>query len=106
MRLPKDLLPQKAVADDLCVSLVTLWRARKSNIPGFPEPVMFRNLVCWRKEDMAKLEDAVLRFRGRVEFEKGRKSQKAADALRRARPSALKRRNPARQTMQRDLFDR
>lgn len=106
MRLPKDLLPQKAVADDLCVSLVTLWRARKSNIPGFPEPVMFRNLVCWRKEDMEKLEDAVLRFRGRVEFERGRKTQKMAAALRRAGPSAHKQRNPAKQTMQRDLFDR
>lgn len=106
MKLPKDLLPQKAVADDLCVSLVTLWRARKSNIPGFPEPVMFRNLVCWRKQDLEKLEDAVLRFRGRVEFEKGRKTQKAAAALRRARPPTLKRRAAIKQTIQSDLFER
>ena len=72
MRFPKDLVPQKAVADDLCVSLVTLWRARQSGIPGFPEPVIHRNMVFWRKGDVQQLEDALMRFEGRGRFEANR----------------------------------
>ena len=56
MRIPKDLIPQKAVADDLCVSLVTLWRARRSGIPDFPEPVILRNMIFWRKQHIQQLE--------------------------------------------------
>lgn len=69
MRFPKDLVPQKAVADDLCVSLVTLWRARQSGIPGFPEPVVIRNMIFWRKDEIQQLEDALMRFEGRGKFE-------------------------------------
>lgn len=69
MRFPKDLVPQKAVADDLCVSLVTLWRARQSGIPGFPEPVIIRNMIFWRKDEVQQLEDALMKFEGRGRFE-------------------------------------
>jgi hypothetical protein len=72
MRFPKDLVPQKVVADDLCVSLVTLWRARQSGIPGFPEPVVIRNMIFWRKDELAQLEDALLKFEGRGRFEADR----------------------------------
>lgn len=72
MRIPSNLVPQKAVADDLCVSLVTLWRARQSNIPDFPEPVIIRNMVFWRKEDVQQLEDALMNFEGRGKFEDAR----------------------------------
>ncbi len=62
MKAPPDLVPQKVVADDLCVSLATLWRARRSNLPGFPAPVIVRNMVFWRKADLGKLEDALMQY--------------------------------------------
>ena len=72
MKFPKDLIPQKVVADDLCVSLVTLWRARQSGIPGFPEPVVRKNMIFWRKDDLGQLEEALLKFEGRGKFEEQR----------------------------------
>lgn len=105
MRLPKDLLPQKAVADDLCVSLVTLWRARKSNIPGFPEPVMFHNMVCWRKVDLQTLEDALLKFEGRTKFEERRDRSRKIAALTKAHPVLKRIKRPRRaDTGQQELF--
>lgn len=83
MKVPSNLIPQKAVADDLCVSLVTLWRARQSKIPGFPEPVMLRNMIFWRREDIQQLEEALLKFEGRGKFEEGRlRSERNANLLR------------------------
>lgn len=80
MRFPKDLVPQKAVAADLCVSLVTLWRARQSGIPGFPEPVVIRNMIFWRKDDVQQLEDALMQFEGRGRFEADRiRAKRTAD---------------------------
>lgn len=80
MRIPKDLVPQKAVADDLCVSVVTLWRARQSGIPGFPEPVVIRNMIFWRKSDVQQLEDALMKFEGRGRFEADRtRAKRTAD---------------------------
>lgn len=81
MRFPKDLVPQKAVADDLCVSLVTLWRARQSGIPGFPEPVIIRNMIFWRKDDVQQLEDALLKFEGRGRFEADRQREARNERL-------------------------
>ena len=72
MRFPSNLLPQKVIAEDLCVSVVTLWRARQSNIPDFPEPVVVRNMIFWRKEDVQQLEDALMKFEGRGKFEADR----------------------------------
>jgi len=87
MRIPKDLVPQKAVAEDLCVSLVTLWRARRSGLSDFPEPVVLRNMIFWKKQDLQQLEDALLRFEGRGKFE--------ADRIRAQRNEALLKKLPA-----------
>ena len=84
MRFPKDLVPQKAVADDLCVSLVTLWRARQSGIPGFPEPVVIRNMIFWRKAEVQQLEDALMKYEGRGRFEADRTRAKRAVIIERA----------------------
>lgn len=82
MKFPKDLVPQKVVAEELCTSLITLWRARNSGIAGFPAPVVYRGLVCWRRSDLAKLEDALMYFRGRVVFERDRRARKQEADLR------------------------
>jgi hypothetical protein len=107
MKLPADLVPQKVVAADLCISLVTLWRARKAGIPGFPEPVIVGNLICWRKSDLEQLEDALMRFRGRVSFERERNAARRTEALKHAK--ARMRAKPVRRASrlpagQRDLF--
>lgn len=105
MKVPPDLVPQKVVADDLCVSLATLWRARHSNLPGFPAPVIVRNMVFWRKADLGKLEDALLQFEGRGKFEQERVRSKRIAAMTKARsqPKRTKRtRRP--DERQRDLF--
>ncbi len=98
MRFPKDLVPQKAVADDLCVSLVTLWRARQSGIPGFPEPVVIRNMIFWRKDEVQQLEDALMKFEGRGRFEADRMRAKRAAIIERElskvkRPKRAQRKN-------------
>lgn len=102
-------MPQKVVAEDNCVSLVTLWRARRSGIPGFPEPVMYRHMVCWRRRDLAKLEDALLRYDGRCKFEARRVHEKRVAALSKARGRNKKmlkkpRGLPAKDSKQQDLF--
>jgi hypothetical protein len=81
MKFPADLIPQKVVADDLCVSLVTLWRARQSGIPGFPEPIVLRNMVFWRRADVGQLEDALMKFEGRGKFERARLGAKRNASL-------------------------
>ena len=81
MRIPKDLIPQTALAADLCVSLVTLWRARRSGLSDFPEPVVLRNMIFWKKQDLQQLEDALMRFEGRGKFEADRIRSQRNDAL-------------------------
>ncbi|GIK48853.1 MAG: hypothetical protein KJZ75_15485 [Hyphomonadaceae bacterium] len=103
MKVPPDLVPQKVVADDLCVSLATLWRARRSNLPGFPAPVIVRNMVFWRKADLGKLEDALMQFQGRGKFEQERQRTKRIAAMAKTQPKRIKRaRRP--DERQRDLF--
>jgi hypothetical protein len=92
MKFPKNLVPQKAVAEDLCVSLVTLWRARRSGIPDFPEPVILRNMVFWRTDDIQQLEDALMRFEGRGKFEGERARAKRTAAM--PRPQLKAKRRP------------
>jgi len=105
MKVPADLVPQKVVADDLCVSLATLWRARRSNLPGFPAPVIIRNMVFWRKADLAKLEDALLQFEGRGKFEQERERSKRIAVMTKARPQPKRIKRPRRpDERQRDLF--
>lgn len=82
MKFPKDLVPQKVVAEELCTSLITLWRARNSGLADFPAPVLYRGLVCWRRSDLTKLEDALMNFRGRVAFERDRHARKRERVLR------------------------
>lgn len=105
MKFPADLVPQKVVADDLCVSLVTLWRARRSAIPGFPEPVVLRNMVFWRKDDVGRLEDALLKFEGRGKFEEHRTRTQRNQRLMQARPTPKRQKRDLRQDKgQLDLF--
>lgn len=105
MKVPADLVPQKVVADDLCVSLATLWRARRSNLPGFPAPVIVRNMVFWRKADLGKLEDALLQFEGRGKFEQERQRSKRIAAMTKARAQPKRIKRPRRpDERQRDLF--
>ncbi|MEZ6028785.1 MAG: hypothetical protein R3C46_03445 [Hyphomonadaceae bacterium] len=101
MKFPSNLIPQKAVADDLCVSLVTLWRARQSNIPDFPEPIIIRNMVFWRREDVQQLEDALMKFEGRGKFESDRVRAKRIAAIEKSlagsKKSVRRRKNDERQ---------
>jgi hypothetical protein len=94
LRIPKDLVPQKAVAQDLCVSLVTLWRARNSRLPGFPDPVVLRGMIFWRKSDLDKLEDALMKFDGRTKFEERRDHRNKVAALKKTTTRATRRRPP------------
>lgn len=103
MRIPADLLPQKAVAEDLGVSRITLWRARNSGLEGFPEPVFVRNLVFWKKTDVETLQKAMGGYRGRVVFEKTRRAEAALK--RTSKGSREVRQARADQESQPDLFD-
>jgi len=106
VKIPKDLVPQKVVADDLCVSLVTLWRARQSGIPGFPEPIVLRNMVFWKKGDVQQLEDALMRFEGRGKFEADRIRCQRNAALTKTLPVTKRHKRPrgASDQRQMDLF--
>lgn len=100
----KDLIPQKAVADELCVSITTLWRARSSKLEGFPTPVIVQGAVFWRKADLDQLEDALLKFKGRGVFERNREAERKLKRLRAAKPATSSSKPPPRPP-QRDLFD-
>jgi hypothetical protein len=105
MKVSPDLVPQKVVAGDLCVSLATLWRARRSNLPGFPAPVIVRNMVFWRKADLSKLEDALMQFEGRGKFEQERVRSKRIAAMTKAHPQPKRIKRTRRpDERQRDLF--
>lgn len=69
----QDLMPQKRVAYEMGVSQATLWRARHSDLPNFPPPVVIRKKVYWKKADLAALEDALMYFQGRGVFERRQK---------------------------------
>ena len=101
----KDYLPQKAVADDLGVSLATLWRARNSDLPGFPKPTIIRGHVFWKKSELQTLEGALMHFKGRSTFEAHRAHAKKVQALAKGRSAAKrKRRTPPRHAAQQELF--
>ena len=86
-----DLIPLKVVAEEVGMSRASLWRARNSDLPGFPEPVVIRQLVYWRKGDLDKLEAALLQYRGRVAFERNRDACRRVEALERSRRATKKR---------------
>lgn len=99
-----DLVPLKQVAAQLGVSRATIWRARTSGIAGFPAPVMLSRYVFWKRSDLERLEDALLRYQGRVKFEAGRKAQARIDALKGRLRSARNGKRRAKHTLQSDLF--
>lgn len=99
----KDYLPQKAVADDLGVSLATLWRARNSDLPGFPKATIIRGAVFWKKSEVQALEDALMHFRGRSTFEAHRAHAKKVQTLSRQRPKRKRRASRTHPTQQ-ELF--
>jgi predicted DNA-binding transcriptional regulator AlpA len=102
----KDLVPLKAVAEDLCVSKSTLWRARQSNLPGFPEPTIIRRQVFWKRSELDALEDALLQFKGRSVFEEHRAHARKVAALTKKRPALRRKpRSPKRgPSSQQELF--
>ena len=76
-----DLLPLKAVAEEMGLSRTSLWRACNSSIAGFPRPVVIRRLVYWRKAELPALEEALMRYEGRCKFEQRRESAKLVARL-------------------------
>jgi|CXWL01.1.fsa_nt_gi predicted DNA-binding transcriptional regulator AlpA len=104
----KDLIPFKVVVEELGVSRATLWRAARSNIGSFPQPIVIRRLVFWRRCDLDKLEDALMRYQGRCAFERQRAEIKKVAALKKAKAAFDKqsrRKSPVRRG-QADLFGR
>lgn len=105
MRRKDNLVPFKVVVEEMGLSRASIWRAAQSNIPGFPKPVVIRRLVFWKKTDLAALEDALFRYRGRVAFEREREAPKKIAGLQRAKAKAqLKRSRVSTARPQRDLF--
>jgi predicted DNA-binding transcriptional regulator AlpA len=104
----RDLVPLKVVAEEMGMSRASLWRARQSEIPGFPEPVIIRQLVYWRKGDLEKLEAALLQYRGRIAFERNREAGRKIKAAERSRSASKKKLRRSKQDAQgpaqRNLF--
>lgn len=98
----KDHLPLKAVSEDLGVSRWTLWRAARSQIGGFPQPLKIGRQLYWKKADLAALETALMRFEGRCAFDRKRDHERKVKSLR-ARPVS-ETRSADRHAEQRDLF--
>jgi predicted DNA-binding transcriptional regulator AlpA len=73
-RLRQECLSLTETAYELAVSRSTLWRASRSNLPDFPEPVIVSRQVYWKKSDLARLEDAMMFFEGRCAFDRKRKA--------------------------------
>ncbi len=103
-----DLIPFKIVAEEVGMSRTSLWRARRSNIPGFPAPIVIRRLVYWRRQDLERLDEALLRYSGRVNFERQREARRKVERLQKRSKPAAKRVRAVRQAKppQPDLFDR
>ncbi len=102
---PNDLVPLKVVMDELGVSRVTLWRARRSGIVDFPAPTLIRRLVFWRRSEIQRLEAALLSYGGRVKFERGRDAERKIAAVRRARDAAPRRSRKRGAVEQPSLFE-
>ncbi len=101
-----DLVPLKRVADELCVSRATLWRARQSHLPDFPQPLIVRRLVYWRRGDLKRLEDALMQFQGRIQFETARAAHRKVEAIKKSAASQKRPRRARTKTRQPDLFER
>lgn len=107
MKRKDDLVPFKQVADEVGTSRTSLWRAARSDIPGFPAPVIIRRLVYWKRQDLERLDEALLRYRGRVKFERERQARQKIELLKKT--NAMSKRtwhSPPPSLPQPDLFDR
>ncbi len=80
--MTKDLLPLKVVIEELGVSRATLWRIRQSGIAEMPAAVVRSRMLFWRRIDLPKLEDACLRYQGRISFERNRAAAERIRVLR------------------------
>lgn len=106
MRKGGDLIPLKRVAEEVGMSRTSLWRATRSDIPDFPPPVVIRRLVYWKRQDMERLDAALLRYRGRVDFERQREAKQRIERLKKTRPTSTPRQLSAKRPPHPDLFDR
>lgn len=109
MKKRDDLIPLKQVAEEVGMSRTSLWRATRSNIPDFPAPVVIRRFVYWRREDLERLDAALMRYLGRVNFERQREANQKIERLKwKSKTPAKRSRQPAPLTDPRepDLFDR
>ncbi len=102
----KELVPLKAVVEDLCVSKSTLWRARNSDLPGFPKATIIRRQVFWKESELGALEDALILFKGRAVFDEQRANTKRVDAIMKRKGAAKRKRRQSlrRDTAQQELF--
>jgi hypothetical protein len=73
-RLREQCWPLQQTAYELAVSRWTLWRASRSDLPGFPAPIIVSGRRYWKKSDIGKLEDAFMFFEGRCAFDRKRKA--------------------------------
>lgn len=103
-----DLVPLKRVAEEVGMSRTSLWRAARSDIADFPAPVVIRRLVYWKRQDMERLDAALLRYRGRVKFERDREANQKIERLKKKTKPPSKRARPQADDSlpQPDLFDR
>ncbi|MEZ5994699.1 MAG: hypothetical protein R3C25_03015 [Hyphomonadaceae bacterium] len=74
----RELMAMKEVAYEVGVSIVTLWRASRCNLPGFPAPIVVRRKVFWRRSELTALEDSLMYYKGRGDFERLRAKQSGA----------------------------
>jgi predicted DNA-binding transcriptional regulator AlpA len=70
-----ELLTYQQLAYELAVSRWTLWRAARSDLPDFPKPIKWGRSLYWRRSDIEAIEGAMMFFKGRVEFDKARRSR-------------------------------
>lgn len=77
-RLRQQCLSLTETAYELAISRWTLWRAARSDLPDFPQPVVVSRRVYWKKSDLGRLEDAIMFFEGRCAFDRKRKAAQSA----------------------------
>lgn len=77
-RLARDYWSLQQMAYELSVSRWTLWRAARSNLPGFPAPHIVSRRIYWRKTELEAIESAMMFFRGRCEFDRQRQAERIA----------------------------
>jgi hypothetical protein len=84
-------------------------RARHPNLTSYltvPKCICVRRrALVWKKADLDKLEDALLKFQGRGVFEKLRRSNNVAAAVRRARATSASAKRAPKLSGQADLLE-